>query len=74
MRRAEAGVRTAAAGDQDLIAGGSALHVPAEVVAEHVRADRVWLRLGRRVGGVELMGRFSNPELILRLQAALSLA
>ncbi len=56
MRRAEAGVRAAAAGDQDLIAGGSALHVPAEVVAEHVRGDRDWLRLGRRVGGVELVG------------------
>ena len=39
IRRAEAGVATAAAGDQDVVAGGGAFHPVAEVVAELVGAD-----------------------------------
>jgi len=40
-RRAEVGVRLAAAGDQDLLTGGGALHVVAEVVAELVGANDI---------------------------------
>ena len=39
MRGAESRVRLAAALDQDLLARGGALHVPAEVVAELVGAN-----------------------------------
>lgn len=40
----EADARLAAVGDEDLLTGGGALHVPAEVVAELVRPDG-----GRRI-------------------------
>src|SRR5882757_7524263 len=39
VRRAETRVATAAAGDQDLVAGGGAFHPVSEVVAELVSAD-----------------------------------
>jgi hypothetical protein len=39
VRRAEAGVAAAAAGDQDLVAGGGALHPVAEVASELVGAE-----------------------------------
>jgi len=46
-------VRAATANDQDLLAGGGALHVPAEVVAELVGADLASIAL---VGRMELAG------------------
>ncbi len=39
IRRAEAGVAAAAAGDQNLVAGGGAFHPVAEVIAKEMGAD-----------------------------------
>ena len=50
MRRDEADARLAAAGDEELLAGDGALHVPAEVVAELVGAN-VLLAWRVRVSG-----------------------
>ena len=41
VRRDEADARLAAAGDEELLSGDGALHVPAEVVAELVGADHM---------------------------------
>jgi hypothetical protein len=53
LRRDEADVGLAAAGDEELLARRSALHVPAEAVPEVVGADDAPTRLN---GRVELVG------------------